>query len=265
MKKILTVFLLLCFINTTSYAVSFDTSIDEKIRQNYDIEANDDLPALPNQVPTAKETPTTSTIQTPQYNPTGKTYVLKSGTKINLVLNKAVSSWSHEGSIVSFTSQNGIVAKDGTIIPAGTIFKGKITDSHPPQITGNGGLIEITIDEIYFNGIKSFIGTKICSANSKKVILGDIKGKRSYWKNVAKDMKPGIKVFNATKNFAKDLSSIPIVNIISVVSILGGTVFYLGNAMVAPVISVFQKGGNVTIPAGSQFQIKLTENSEIRG
>lgn len=264
MKKILAVFLIMSFMSPAVLAVNFDTSVDEAIRKDYNVETND-LPALPNVVPTANEVETIAPIPQSKYSPTGKTYVLKSGAKVNLSLNKSVSSWSHEGSILSFTSQNGIVATDGTIIPAGTIFKGKITDSHPPQITGNGGLIEISVDEIYFNGVKSFVKTKICSINSKHVMFNEVKGKRSYWKNFAKDMKPGIKVFNATKNFAKDLSSIPIVNLISVVSILGGSVFYVGNAMVAPVVSLFQKGGNITLPAGTHFQIKITENSEIYG
>lgn len=264
MKKILTVFLLMSFLSQATYSVGFDTSVDETIRKNYNVETND-LPALPSVVPTANEVEPSAQVSQVKYNPTGKTYILKNGTKVNLSLNKSVSSWTSVGSVISFTSQNGIVATDGTIIPAGTVFKGKITDSHPPQITGNGGLIEFTIDEIYFNGVKSFIKTKVCMINSKRVMFSEIKGKRSYWKNFAKDMKPGVKVFNATKDFAKDLSSIPIVNLISVVSILGGSVFYVGNAMVAPVVSVFQKGGNITLPAGTHFQIKITENSEIRG
>lgn len=264
MKKLVTIFLIMCFASPAIYAVNFDTSVDETIRKDYNVEIND-LPALPNVIPTANDVETSASVSQTKYNPTGKTYVLKNGTRVNLSLNKSVSSWSKEGSVLTFTSQNGIVTADGTIIPAGTVFKGKITDAHPPQITGNGGLIEISVDEIYFNGVKSFINTKICLINSKRVMFSEVKGKRSYWKNFAKDMKPGIKVFNATKNFAKDLSSIPVVNIISVVSILGGSVFYVGNAIVAPVVSLFQKGGNITLPADSHFQIKITENSEIRG
>ena len=55
MKKIISILLLFCFTNMAGYAVNFDTSVDEKIRQNYDVEANDDLPALPSFVPTSKE------------------------------------------------------------------------------------------------------------------------------------------------------------------------------------------------------------------
>ena len=263
MKKIMSTFLLFCFLSTPVLAVDFDESIDDSIRQNYNVEKNPDLPTLPDVVPTAVET--VAIPETAKYNPTGKVYSVKSGTKVKLVSTKSITDWTPKGSVVTFKSTTGFVSKDGTIIPAGTIFKGKVTDSHPPQITGNGGLIELTIDEIYFNGVKSFIDTSISSANYKKVFFSDIKGKRSYWKNFARNMNSGKKVFIATKDFAKDISSIPIVNLLSVVSIAGGSVYYVGNLIVAPVVSIFQKGGNIAIPAGTEFQIKITDGSEIRG
>lgn len=263
MKKIISTFLLLSFLSTTVYAVEFDTSVDDAIRQNYNVEKNNDLPALPSSVPTAVET--VAIPETPKYNLTGKVYTVKSGTKVKLVSTKSITDWSPKGSVVSFKSTTGFVAKDGTIIPAGTIFKGKITDSHPPQITGNGGLIELSIDEIYYNGVKSFINTSINSARAKKVFYGDIKGQRSYWKNFARNMNSGKKVFLATKDFAKDISGIPVVNLLSIVSIAGGSVYYVGNVIVAPVVSVFQKGKNIALPAGTEFQIKFDGSSEIYG
>lgn len=263
MKKFVSTFLLFCLFSASVSAVEFDTSIDDSIRQNYNVEKNPNLPELPKSIPTAIET--VAIPETAKYTPTGKLHVIKSGTKVKLVSTKSITDWSPKGSVVSFKSTTGFVAKDGTIIPSGTIFKGKVTDSHPPQITGNGGLIELSVDEIYFNGVKSFIDTNISLANSKKVFFSDIKGKRSYWKNFAKNMNPGKKVFIATKDFAKDISGIPIVNILSIVSIAGGSVFYLGNVIVAPVVSVFQKGKNIALPAGTEFQIKFDGSSEIHG
>ncbi len=263
MKKFLSTFLLFSFFMPIASAVEFDTSIDDSIRANYNVEKSADLPPLPKSVPTAVET--VAIPETPMYYPTGKVYGVKSGTKIKLVSTKSITDWTPKGSVVSFKSITGFVAKDGTIVPAGTIFKGKVSDSHPPQLTGNGGLIELDINEIYFNGVKSFINTKVCSAASKKVFFDDIKGQRSYWKNFARNMNPGKKVFIATKDFAKDISNIPIVNLLSVVSIAGGSVFYVGNVVVAPVVSIFQKGRNIALPAGTEFQIQITQSSEIRG
>lgn len=263
MKKFLSVFLSCMIFSAPIIAAEFDASIDETIRNNYNVEKNSNLPPLPTSVPTVVEK--VEIPDTPLYNPTGKVYSVKTGTKVKLVSTKSITDWTPKGSVISFKSTTGFVTKDGTIIPAGTIFKGKVTDSHPPQLTGNGGLIELTIDEIYFNGVKSFIETAISSANYKKVFFGDIKGNRLYWKNFARNMNPGKKVFIATKDFAKDISNIPIVNILSVVSIAGGCIFYAGNAVVAPVVSLFQKGGNIAIPTGTEFQIKITDGSEIRG
>ena len=265
MKKIISILLLFCVTNMAGYAVNFDTSVDEKIRQSYDVEVNEDLPALPSFAPTTKETTTITQSQNPIYNPTGKTYTLKSGTKIKLVSTKQITDWTPKGSIVSFSCLNGFTAKDGTIIPAGTIFKGRVTDSHPPQLTGNGGLIELCIDEIYFNGVKSPIETKISLANSKKIFLSNIKGERKYWKNIAATSKFGKKVFSACHTCASVLAPIPVINILSVIPLTGGAVVYAANLAVSPIISIFTKGGNIALPAGTEFEIKLTENSQIRG
>jgi len=262
MKKIISVFLLLCFANITAMAVEFDSSIDASIREDYNVE-DYSLPALPSSVPTAvSEKPAVST---PQYNPTGKIYILKHGTKIDLSSKSTISDWLRKGNKVSFSAIHGITTKEGAIIPAGTIFKGTITDSHRPQITGNGGLVELKIDEIYYNGIMSKINSKVSLANSKKVFLSNIKGKRSYWKNYSKAMTPGRKVFGATQSCAAAMAPIPVVNILSIIPLLGGAVVYTVNFVAAPVIAIFSKGGSLSLPAGTHFRIKITEDTEIKG
>ena len=139
MRKIVSLFLILCFIQTATIAVDFDDSIDANIRKEYNLDDNN-LPKLPSSVPTA----TVDIPKVPTYNPTGKTYKLISGTKVNVVSNSSISDKFAEGIKISFSAQEGFVTQDGTIIPAGTIFKGTITDAHQPQITGNGGLIELS-------------------------------------------------------------------------------------------------------------------------
>ncbi len=260
MKKLVCILLLIFLINNFAFALDFDESVDIEIRQNNNVEETA-LPALPNYVPTAEcEIPLT-----PTYNPTGKTYTLKRGTKIKLVSVSSISSQSHRNSTVTFRTKEGFITSNGTIIPTGTIIKGKITDAHSPQITGNGGLIELDVNEIYFNGIKSPIGTKLSEANSKKIFFNNIKGKRKYWKNVSKTMTPGRKVFSATQNCANAMATVPVIKFISFVPLVGGAVFYTANLAVAPVISIFKKGDSITLPAGTEFQIKLTQNSEIKG
>lgn len=260
MKKIITTFLIFCISNMTAMAVEFDESIDANIRQNYDVEESS-LPPLPSSIPTML--PDVEEITT--FNPTGKMYTIKNGTKIKLQSKSLISEWSRVGSKVSFLSKQGIVTQDGTIIPAGTVFKGTITDSHRPQMTGNGGLVELKIDEIYFNGVMSKIDTKVSLANSKRIFFSDIKGKRMYWKNFAKTMKPGTKFFNKTTKCASKMAAIPVINILCIVPIAGGLVFYTLNLVSAPVISAFKKGGSISLPGGTEFEIKFTGSSEIKG
>ena len=263
MKKILTIFALFYIVNIAALAVEFDSSIDADIRKDYNVET-DELPALPNSVPT--ENPINSDIKVQSnYSPTGKIYTLKYGTKIKLTSKNNISDWMHKGNRVSFISNESIVTKEGSIIPSGTIFKGTITDAHRPQLTGNGGLVELKIDEIYHNGIMSKIETKVSLANSKKVFLGNIKGKRLYWHNFSKAMTPGKKVFSATQTCAAVMYPIPVVNILSIIPLTGGAVFYTLNLVTAPVVAIFKKGGSVSLPAGTQFQIKITDETKIKG
>ena len=240
-------------------AVEFDSSVDENIRKDYDVE---NLPALPKASPTSsKDSPDVKRV----YNTTGKVHVLKRGTRIVLVSKSTIADWSQRGAKVSFALEQGITASDGTIIPAGTIVKGTVTDSHRPQLSGNGGLVELKIDEIYFNGVMSKIETKLASANSRRVFLGNIKGERRYWRNFSKAMTPGRNVFGAMQTCASVMMPIPVVNIFSIIPLTGGAIVYSANAVVAPVISLFTLGGSLSIPAGSIFEIKMTKNCEIRG
>ncbi len=263
MRKIFILLLIICFINTSAFAVNFDTSIDANIRKDYNVEtAEENLPKLPSVVPTATEE-----IKEPPINikATGKVYTLKGGTKITLVSRRNLSDRMPKGSTVTFSCKNGFLTKEEAIIPEGTIFKGRITDSHPPQLTGNGGLIELMIDEIYFNGVMSKIDTKISLANSKRVFFSDIKGKRKYWKNFANATKPGRRVFSATQSAANAMSAIPIINLLSFVPLLGGAVIYTVNVVSAPVIAIFTKGGSIALPAGTEFEIKIKGNTIIKG
>lgn len=250
----------------TSIAVEFDTSIDDEIRKTYNIEEQN-LPALPKASPNIqKETPQKEISSTAEkYNPTGKVYSLARGTKIELILQNTISDTTPKGAVVSFKAKNGFVAKDGTIIPAGTVLKGKVANSHGSQITGNGGLLSIEVNEIYFNGVRSKIETKTSNVNSQKIFFNNIKGERKYWKNYSKVMKPSRKFFGKTQKCAGSMAAIPVVNLFAFVPLLTGAVFYGISFVSAPVISIFKKGGKLTVPSGSVFNIKLTDTVEIHG
>ena len=120
MKKFLSVFLSCMIFSAPIIAAEFDASIDETIRNNYNVEKNSNLPPLPTSVPTVVEK--VEIPDTPLYNPTGKVYSVKTGTKVKLVSTKSITDWTPKGSVISFKSTTGFVTKDGTIIPAGTIF-----------------------------------------------------------------------------------------------------------------------------------------------
>ena len=76
-------------------------------------------------------------------------------------------------------------------------------------------------------------------------------------------MKPGTgyfkKMWKVTKKLAKNESGVEI--ILTPFSFIAGSVVYVANLVASPVLAIFYKGQSITIPAGSQFTIKLREDA----
>lgn len=191
-------------------------------------------------------------------------YIVPKGKKFKVRLAQSISSNTPEGTRISFKSVYPETARYITI-PTGTIFKGRITNSHPPYITGNGGLIVINVDQMIYNGHAYEIDAKVSVANGKRIFFNNIKGKRMYFQSIPKAMRPGTKFFKkmwrVTCNLAKNESGVEI--ILTPFSLITGTLVYAVNLVVSPVLAIFYKGKSITIPADSQFTIQLREDVHI--
>lgn len=219
--------------------------------------------------PAAQKTPQTvqkvNTTNNSYYkNNTKTTYVVPKGKKFKVRLQQTISSNTPEGTRISFVSRYPESATYITI-PAGTIFKGKIIDSHKPQVTGNGGLIVINVDQMIYNGRAYEIDAKVRIANEKRIFFNNIKGKRMYFQSIPKSIKPGAnyfkKMWRVTKKLAKNESGVEI--ILTPFSLVAGTVVYAVNFVASPVLAIFYKGNSITIPKDSPFTIQLSENALI--
>lgn len=275
-----------------SLALELDLSVDEEIRKNYNPSKleQESLPPLPKTAapsktvttkPKATSTTTTTTSAPPKTTPVvseparkkvnknlpGTTLTqddftaikIKKGTKFRLKSNNLVSDYLREGAKVSFTSLTPVYQRYVTI-PAGTVFTASVVDSHLPQITGNGGLVELKIETVQFRGRTYSAHGKVTKANHKKIFINNIKGKRQYWKGVANQVEKGHKFYKKTRETSKKLADNPVGVIISPIPTVVGVVAYVVNFAGSPVFSIGYKGGRVSIPAGSEFEIKLQED-----
>ena len=275
-----------------SLALELDLSVDEEIRKNYNPSKleQESLPPLPKTAapsktvttkPKATSTTTTTTSAPPKTTPVvseparkkvnknlpGTTLTqddftaikIKKGTKFRLKSNNLVSDYLREGAKVSFTSLTPVYQSYVTI-PAGTVFTASVVDSHLPQITGNGGLVELKIETVQFRGRTYSAHGKVTKANHKKIFINNIKGKRQYWKGVANQVEKGHKFYKKTRETSKKLADNPVGVIISPIPTVVGVVAYVVNFAGSPVFSIGYKGGRVSIPAGSEFEIKLQED-----
>lgn len=287
-KKIFSLFVATLLLSSHCFAFELDTSVDEEIRKNYNPSAlEQNLPALPKTAPsqsaTTKTTVTTTNKTTPvvpktqpvsqpskpqlvikkmdnDYKFDKSTAIrIKRGTKFRVRSNCVISDYQREGTRVSFTSIKPVTQRYITI-NEGTRFNAVVEDSHLPQFTGNGGLIVLMVDGIVVNGSTKSVHAKITKANMKKVFLNNIKGKRGYIKGVSRQVDKGENFYKKTRRTSTKLADNPVGLIISPIPTVFGAVVYAVNLVGSPVFAIWAKGSRISIPAGSEFEIKLLED-----
>lgn len=272
------------------FALELDTSVDDEIRRTYDpSKLEQSLPALPKTTPSQNQTQTKTVTSTPKSNsslppkalpvetppspqlgvkklPNDYKYDkstairIKKGTKFRVRSNSVISDYLREGSVVSFTSLEPVTQRYITI-PQGTKFTAVVQDSHMPQYSGNGGLVVLLVNGITINGQTRRIQGKITKANYKKIFLNNIKGKRSYLSGIAKQVDKGENFYKKTRRTSSKLADNPVGVIISPIPTIAGMLVYAVNFVGSPVFAIWSKGGRISIPAGSEFEIKLLEDA----
>lgn len=273
--------LLICAIPV--FALDLDTSVDDEIRRTYDpSKLEQSLPSLPKTAPSqntspknmpAPQTPPKSLPVTPDAKPQigvkkfqndfkydkSTAIRIKKGTKFRVKSNSVISDYLKEGARVSFTSVKPVTQRYVTITE-GTRFTAVVKNSHMPQFTGNGGLIVLMVDSMTFNGQTRSVHAKITKANLKKIFFNNIKGKRAYWKGVAKQIDKGENFYKKTRRTSRKLADNPVGILISPIPTITGILVYAVNFAGSPLFAIWYKGGRISIPAGSEFEIKLLED-----
>ena len=282
-KNISTIFIIFMLLATQVLALELDTSVDDEIRRTYDpLKLEQTLPALPKVAPsqpvstpknTQTSTPPKTMPVTPDVNPQlgvkkfqneykydkSTAIRVKKGTKFRVKSNSVISDYLKEGAKVSFSSVKPVTQRYITI-PVGTKFTAVVEDSHQPQMSGNGGLVVLMVDSITVNGHTRSVHGKITKANMKKIFFNNMKGKRTYWSGVAKQIDKGENFYKKTRRTSSKLADNPVGILISPIPVLTGMVVYAVNLVGSPVFALWSKGGRISIPAGSEFEIKLLED-----
>ena len=291
-KKFLSLFMTMILFTSYCFAFELDTSVDEEIRRNYNPSAlEQNLPTLPRTSPNQFQSSTSKTTNTAG-NKTGSTpsvpksqpisqpskpqlvikkmendykydkstaIRIKKGTKFRVRSNCVISDYQREGSRVSFTSIKPVTQRYITI-NEGTRFNGVVENSHLPQYSGNGGLIVLLVDGMVVNGSTKSIHAKITKANLKKVFFNNIKGKRGYIKGVSRQVDKGENFYKKTRRTSAKLAGNPVGIIISPIPTIAGMAVYAVNFVGSPIFAIWAKGSRISIPAGSEFEIKLLED-----
>ena len=272
MKRFFIILFTIFFAGLSSGAYELDMSVDEEIQKKYNssklnYEVLPNLPKVDNstqKTQTQTSVPKVTPIYTssvPNVTPVDKSaaITIPGGTKFPVKSDQTIADTMRTTTNVSFTTTAPVYSKY-TTIPAGAKFYGVIVDSHRPQMSGNGGLVVIRMASLAYGGNTYRADGKITKANYKKVFLNNIKGKHQYWSGVGKQLKRGENFYGGSKKVAGRMSNIPIIEYVSFVPKVVGALGYGVNAVVSPVTGLFSKGGSLSIPAGSTFEIKLLED-----
>ena len=270
------------------HAFDVDETVDDEIRKNYNptqliqdvkgknsalekkidstptkpIIVDENLPALPNiskqassiKAPDVKDN--TEPIVTKPYR--GGNIKVKAGTSFNVTNTTSISDWQRKGTKVKFISKGNTFGKSYTI-PSGTIFLGEIIESHQPQITCNGGLVVIKVDTMIYKGQRIPIVAYVTRANDKKIFFNNIKGERNYLKTTWKKGNWGRTLFNKMLAVSVGLGANGSTLILTPFPFAYGTICLGLNTITSPICAFFSKGGHISIPANSQFRIKLVD------
>lgn len=287
-KNISTIFLVFMLFATPVFALELDTSVDDEIRRTYDpSKLEQTLPSLPKTSP-SQSVQTSQPVKTTQPQPSAPPKTLpvsqeakpqlgvksfqneykydkstairiKKGTKFRVKSNSVISDYLKEGAKVTFSSVKPVTQRYITV-PAGTKFTAVVEDSHQPQMSGNGGLVVLMVESITVNGQTRSVHGKITKANMKKIFFNNMKGKRAYWSGVAKQIDKGENFYKKTRRTSSKLADNPVGILISPIPVVTGMVVYAVNLVGSPVFALFSKGERISIPAGSEFEIKLLED-----
>jgi len=295
MKKILIIIIAIILYQMPTLAFELDTSVDEEIRKNYNSsKLEDDVlptlpkilnePAIPPSTPNYKtkqtSTPTTSTgvpkanIDTDYTNLSGRTSAkltgikggdkfsaikIPRGTRFKVKSQTKLSDWNTAGARATLVSTEGVTKRYITL-PAGTTFKAVIEDSHQPNFAGNGGLIKLKADSVIIGTNTHSTNAKVIRANNKKVFFNNIKGQRGYIKGISNNVNKGQQFYKKSRRASTKLSTNPIGTIISPIPTIVGTVGYGVNFIASPITALWSKGSHISLPAGTNYTIKLRED-----
>lgn len=278
MKQICIIFAFLLTL-MPSLAYELDLSVDREIQKKYDAnKLNEDMQtsspkeiiknknSAQNQVKKSVNIPNS----TPQFDfeapaVTADNYkkngiYIPKWTHFKVKSNQKISNWSRVNSTVSFTTTAPVYKKYVTI-PTATVFKGQISKIHQPHVTGNGALIEIKITSMSYNGKTIPVEGKITKANSELIFFNKIKGDRQYLDGVEKKIHSANNFYKKTRQTSNKLSKNPIGTIISPIPTVVGFVGAGTATLISPITGLVEKGKNISLPAGTPFEIKLLNNA----
>lgn len=205
-----------------------------------------------------KQTTKTKTVSATNY----RYRRIAKGSQFRVVNTTKISDYMIEGQKIVFKNTQEIRTPYVTV-PKGAKFVGVVEDVHRPQMTCNGGLVDIRIRAVELNGKHHNVDASIIKLNTERIAFGNLKGDHTYWKTTCKKAKWGQTKFKQWSQTSAKLADKGPAIVVAPFPYIGGCVLAVSSTVTSPITALLGKGGSLTIPANTVFTIKLNEEAKI--
>lgn len=187
-------------------------------------------------------------------------YTLEKGTTFYVKSLQPMSSDTPKGARIEFEADTNLFSPDRL---SHVVFTGEVVENNPPRLAGRSGTIKLDIFKVKVDNVTYPAKAYLSKAGKKIVLNGLVAGMPIYLSNLANTADKGTvtidKFYKDPCEYTCETFTLPV----RTGYYLGGAFLQLADLLVAPLVSLFQRGNDLDIPKDSSFEIKLANDMSL--
>lgn len=180
----------------------------------------------------------------------------KKGTTIKVKSCEDLTSEDRVYKRISFVTTEPVITTYSTI-PIGTKIDAHIIKNKKPGPLGNGALISLKADNLIVDEAKTEVDGVVVKTKEKHVFFNNIKGDRTYLKNIAAHSKDGRELYRKMAMKSQKFLSSPKTILFAPFPVVAGAAGMAGKVIASPFTALREKGSDIYIAEGSSYEFKL--------
>lgn len=186
---------------------------------------------------------------------------LEKGTTFFVKSLQPMSSDTPKGSRIEFEADTNLFSPDRL---SHVVFTGEVVENKPPRLAGRSGTLKLDIFKVKIDNVTYPAKAYLSKAGKKLVLNGLVAGMPIYLSNLANTADKGtVTIDKIYKDPCEYTTCESFTLPLRTGYYLGGAFLQLADLLVAPLISLFQRGNELDIPKDSSFEIKLASDMSL--